>query len=281
MKRILVPTDFSAYANKALDYAVSLAKKSGAEIVLLHACELIHNPFQDRKELIAEYNQSLQKGANDQLEALEKSIEETENVPITTQLYDGGVIDSIMQTVSRNNIELIVMGTLGRTGLRNKILGSRTAEVLSESEVPMITIPNDYEWSEPKRILLALKDPNEKVELLKPAFDIGALFQSDVKAAIFTDDREEGVEVMEHSRTIYGMQQKLQKAYDNTFVKTVHLSGHDFQSAVQEYINTNDINLLAMITHKRDTVQSLFHKSMTRKMNYHTTIPLLSMHAHG
>src|SRR5688500_16506686 len=95
MKRILVPTDFSFCANKALDYAVCLAKKSGAEIVLLHACDLIHNPFQDRKELIAEYNQSVQKSANEQLEILKKSIEDTENVSVMIRLYDGGVLDSI------------------------------------------------------------------------------------------------------------------------------------------------------------------------------------------
>jgi nucleotide-binding universal stress UspA family protein len=72
-----------------------------------------------------------------QLKALEKSIEETENVPVRTQLYDGGVIPSIMQATESNQIDLIVMGTLGRTGLRNKIVGSRTAEILSESELPV------------------------------------------------------------------------------------------------------------------------------------------------
>jgi hypothetical protein len=62
-------------------------------------------------------------------------------------------------------------------------------------------------------------------------------------------------------------------------IKTAHLSGHDFQKAVQEYIEKNDINLLAMITHKRSTIESIFNKSMTKAMGYHTTIPMLSIHA--
>jgi nucleotide-binding universal stress UspA family protein len=279
MKRILVPTDFSFCANKALDYAVCLAKKADIEIILLHACELIHNSFKDRKELIEEYNRSIQKAANKQLKILKKSIEDTEKIEVSTQLYDGAVIPSILQATESIQTELIVMGTLGRTGLRNKIVGSRTAELLAKSKVPVIAIPYDYEWSEPKRILLALNDPADKIDVLQPVFDIAELFESDVKVAVFSGIREEGVEVMEHSRNIHIIQETLQKKYIKTIVNTVHLAGRDFEDAMQEYINTNHINLLAMITHKRDGLDSLFHPSLTRKMHYHTTIPLLSIHS--
>lgn len=279
MKRILVPTDFSIYANKALDYAVCLAKKADAEVILLHACDLIHKSFQDRREMIEEHNRYIQQCTEDQLQDLKKCIEETEGVQVETQLYDGTIIESILEGAVHFEPELIVMGTLGITGMRSRILGSKTAALLSRSPVPVITIPYDYEWSEPKRILLALNDPHEKIELLQPAFDIAHLFQADVKAAIFTREREEAVEVMEHSRAIFSIQERLQKTYTDSTINPVHLSGSNFQETIQEYINANNIDLLVMITHRRSIVQNIFYRSMTRKMNYHTKVPLLSIHA--
>jgi nucleotide-binding universal stress UspA family protein len=279
MKRILVPTDFSSNANKALDYAVCLSKKAGAELILLHACELIHNPFKDKKQSIEEHNQLVQNKALEQLSILKQSIVETEQLQLMTELYDGGVIESIMEAAETSRADLIVMGTLGRTGITSKILGSKTAALLSQSRVPVLAVPFAYEWEEPKRILLALNTPKEDISLLKPAFEIAALFQADVRTAIFSDVHEEAVEIMVHSQNSYSIQAKLQKKYPNTFVKAVHLSGTDFYNVVQEYITANDINLLVMITHKRSVTQQVFHRSMTRAMNYHTTIPLLSIHA--
>lgn len=277
MKRILIPTDFSACANKAVDYAVCLALKSGAEIKLLHACELIHNPFQDQKDYIEAENHSIETSRSAQLESLKKCIEETEPVKVSTQLYDGGVIESVLEESNVYHPDLIIMGSMGRTGLRNKIMGSKTAALLSKSSVPVLMIPSAYEWTEPKQVLLAVNDPNEDLDQLRLAFDIGALFNATINAAIFSRIHEPAIEVMEHSRSIYSIQQELQKTHANTFVTAVHLSGREFEDALQEYITANNIDLLAMITHKRTTVQKLFQRSMTRKMNYHTTIPLLSI----
>ena len=277
MKRILVPTDFSVYANKALDYAVCLAKKSGAEIILLHACDFLHNTLPGKKLMVEAYNQYVQKCANDQLQELKKCIEETESVLVGTQVYEGGVIDSILEGADYFTPDLIVMNTLGITGLRSRIVGSKTAALLSRTSVPVITIPYDYEWSEPKHILLALNDSDESLELLKPAFEIATLFHAEIKAGIFSTEHEDGVAVMEHSRTINSINTKLQQIYTPIVIQPVHFSGNEFQEAMQEYIEANSIDLLAMITHKRNGIQTLLHRSMTRKMNYHTKIPLLSI----
>ncbi len=277
MKTILVPTDFSSYANKALNYAVSIAKKNKAAIILLHACELIHSPYQDEKTMIEEHNQSIEEESNSRLEALKKTIVETEGLQVINELYDGDVIESILEAARSYQPELIVMGTLGKTGLKNLILGSKTAALLSKTDIPVIAIPHDVEWLEPKKMLLALNDPKVDIALLKPVFDLADLFQSNIQAAIFSDTREEAIGLMEHSRSIHSIQEKLQEVYAGTLVDTVHLSGQDFLDTMEEYISNNHINLLAMITHKRNVVQSLFNRSMTRKMCYHTTVPLLSI----
>src|SRR5688572_1592265 len=109
MKRILVPTDFSSCAGKALDYAVCLAKKAKAEIILLHACELISYPFKDHQGLIEEHNQRLLKDTNGKLLHLKKAIEETEGIAVNTLLYDGDAKSAILFAIGKNTVDLVVM----------------------------------------------------------------------------------------------------------------------------------------------------------------------------
>ena len=67
MKKILVPTDFSPEANKALDFAVQIAKQAKAEIILIHACDLLNTTFKDNQAIYKEYNQAIIDKANKRL----------------------------------------------------------------------------------------------------------------------------------------------------------------------------------------------------------------------
>ncbi|HRP54789.1 universal stress protein [Agriterribacter sp.] len=55
----------------------------------------------------------------------------------------------------------------------------------------------------------------------------------------------------------------------------MYLSGNDFENAIEQYINTNGIKLLAMVTYQRSFFERLFYPSISKKMSYHTKIPLL------
>ncbi|RPD47285.1 universal stress protein [Paracnuella aquatica] len=279
MKRILVPTDFSPCAGKALEYAACLAQKMGAEIILLHACDLLGEEHQSRKALIADYNKSIQSNASAQLKALKAQTTASTQVPVATRLYDGPVVASVLDATAQNKVDLIVMGTLGSSALHNKIFGSLTAELLSASPVPVIAVPHAYEWMEPKRVLLALNNPQEKTAVLQPAFDLATSFHSDVHAVVFSDFDEEGAAVLEKGRGMSRIVAQLQEAHPQTPVTTVHIGGNAFEDAIQEYINAHNINLLVMITHKRNKMQQLFRQSLTRKMSYHAAVPLMAIHA--
>jgi len=85
MKKILVPTDFSDYAGKALQYAVQVAKKMDAEIVLLHVFDLLKYPFADKKNLVKEYNETKMVELNAALQRLREGIEDKE-IKIKIQL---------------------------------------------------------------------------------------------------------------------------------------------------------------------------------------------------
>ena len=110
MKIILVPTDFSPNADKALDFAVQIARQANAEIILIHACDLIDTTFKDNQNMYKEHNQTIIDKANEQLSLLKKSIEDTEKLFVNIKLYKGTVTDSILQSSEEHPADLIIMG---------------------------------------------------------------------------------------------------------------------------------------------------------------------------
>ena len=69
----------------------------------------------------------------------------------------------------------------------------------------------------------------------------------------------------------------LQDQYKEESLVATEVFGHDFESALHTYIMNNEIDILTMVTYKRSHLDSFIHPSVTKKMSYHTTIPLLSL----
>ena len=278
MKNILVPTDFSLNANKALNFAVQIARQAKAEIILIHACDLIDTIFKDNQTTYKEHNQPISDNVNENLSLLKKSIEDTENLSVHIQLYKGKVTDAILQASEEHHADLIIMGTLGEAGLKEKIFGSITAGIIGKTNIPVMAVPLLSEWDTPKKILLMVNNSEEKPDMVKSVFELAELFNATVHVAIFTDvDSAEAIDYLKDKRGVNSYEEKLKIKYKNTDIKSVQLDGHRFQQTIEEYILEQCIDIVAMVTHQRTFLKSIFNRSMTKKMSYHTRIPLLAI----
>lgn len=276
MKKIVVPTDFSPNADKALNFAVQIAKLAKAEIVLVHACDLLGTTFKDHMTLKIEHNQSIVDKNHEQLSLLKKSIEDTEEISVNIELYNGGVADSILQGIEDLQPDLVVMGTLGEAAASEKLFGSLTAAVIGKASVPVIAVPLMSEWSVPGKIFLAVNNFDVQPELFKIVFELAELFNASIHLGIFTDAGTAGaIDYLNDERGIIAFKEKLNTRYKNSSLEHVHIDGEAFQATMEEYIQENGIDIISMLTHKRTFMQSIFNKSMTKKMSYHTRIPLI------
>jgi nucleotide-binding universal stress UspA family protein len=144
-KTILVPHDFSASADHATAIALNEARLHGAVIVLLHVIDL---PFQLGPDAVIVPPET---GAPISVKQYAIQSAETHLQRIAEQLAkDGAVascvvavgvpVDEINRAVDDHRIELIVMGTHGRTGIRHLMAGSVTERVVRTSKVPVLTI---------------------------------------------------------------------------------------------------------------------------------------------
>lgn len=280
MKRILIPTDFSSNANKALDFAVQIARQAKAEIILLHTCDLIDTTFKDNQTMYKEHNQIISDKANENLSLLKKSIDDTEKLSVHIKLYKGNVTDTILQASEELHADLIIMGTLGAAGLQEKILGSITAGIIGKTTIPVMAVPLLCEWDTPQKILLMVNNSEEQPDLSKSVFELAELFNARVYVAIFTDvDSAEAIDYLKDKRGVDSYEEKLKIKYKNIDITSVHLDGHRFQETIEKYILEQRMDIVAMVTYKRTFLKSIFNRSMTKKMSYHTRIPLLAIPA--
>jgi universal stress protein A len=140
IKRILCPTDFSATAEKALEYAVFLASSHNAELQLLHVVDHLHG-FDNYLILSLtphEIAERMEKHANENLSDVANQIKET--VKIEKAVRHGKTSVQIIEMAREMKADLVVMGTHGRTGLSHVIIGSVAEAVIRHAHCPVLVV---------------------------------------------------------------------------------------------------------------------------------------------
>ncbi|HWO23576.1 MAG TPA: universal stress protein [Kofleriaceae bacterium] len=136
-KLILVPTDFSANAEQALDYACELAAKLGSTVRLVHAVPMppsalqVALPEETLEGLVAEHGVVLER-----LMAPRRA-----SVSFGEAIIEvGDPRDAIVETTRKLGADLIIMGTHGRRGLSRVVMGSVAEDVIRHAPCPVLTV---------------------------------------------------------------------------------------------------------------------------------------------
>ena len=144
MKTILVPTDFSAYSDVAVDYAVELAMRLDATVYLLH---IVHIPVIGTGEMgnvhASALTQVAHRDAQISLEALATKLRDRVEVA-AVRIETGDAREVIDRVAEQIDADLIVMGTHGRRGFSRWFLGSVAESVVRTAPCPVLTIHRDY-----------------------------------------------------------------------------------------------------------------------------------------
>ncbi|MFA5619505.1 MAG: universal stress protein [Weeksellaceae bacterium] len=279
MKHILVPTDFSKAAENALDFALQTAKIIPSKITLLHSFEVEDNKYTDYMGVNREFNKDMIFEANVKLNEVKIHAQENFDVPIEVEVSTLNLNDAINITAKQKKVDLVVMGTLGRTGLIEKLWGSHTSSLIGKAMVPIMAIPIDFKWKQPKHMLLATKKFERNTEILDFVFEWANLYMANVNAAVFTHNEDTVEDYQQNKSEMAEYEQFLKKEYHDNSLTSTHLLGLDFEAAVESYIAENNIDMLVMITYQNGFWKNLFNPSVTKKMSYNTKIPLLAIPA--
>lgn len=280
MKKILVPTDFSEYAGNAVDFAVHTAKVLPAEITLLHSYEINSSLYTDYMGVNKEFNLAILNEAKEKLAALKKVIEEKNDMVVVTSISTESLQDAIIKSTEEEKFDLIVMGTLGASGIKEKLWGSRTATTIGKSKIPVMVIPGEYEWEKPQKILFATNQFEKDPAILDFIFELAGLYMANVQVAVFTDeDGDKAGTFLDHKRKISEYEEFLKENYSEETLTSAHLYGEKFEETLHDFIKENNIDMLAMVTYPHKFWNRIFNPSKTKRMSYHTKVPLLAIPA--
>ena len=152
VRRILVPVDFSGESASALRAAVRLAPRTGARIDLLHVLQVPHGPLQAFRTL-REMRLEGWGVEEDTLAAWAKRVEKA-GVKISIWVAMGKPGEEIVLAADQLDVDLVVMGNRGLSGLRGVLLGSTAAETVRSAAVPVLTIGAGAAF-DPRRVLVA------------------------------------------------------------------------------------------------------------------------------
>lgn len=145
IKHLLVATDFSDCSREAVEYALGLAERVGAEVTIAHVIERpvyfdvgVAHSLQLRHN-VDEWLRELKDEAAGRLEALTTEVRKR-HPGIRSALRDGLPVDEILHAAQETSADLIVIGTHGRTGLPHVLLGSVAERVIRRAQCPVLTV---------------------------------------------------------------------------------------------------------------------------------------------
>jgi nucleotide-binding universal stress UspA family protein len=269
INQILIPTDFSSVAVNALLYAIEVAKKSGASLHVLHVKQVpmadVSYPADAYQQFLTELNQLEQLN----LKKLEEQYLKNASVKYQYHSAMGFVVDEILDYSTQHEIDLVIMGTTGASGIAELLIGSNAASVIGKSSIPVLVIPPNHAYKNINHILYSTDYTEPEEPAVRRMMYIAELYDSKITVV--------------HVKTEYD---NYFNAKNNFFVKNkaefekhevniLNLQGEDVAQAIDSCVNDFNIDLLVMAKHKRGFFDRLFHRSMSKQMAYHSKVPLL------
>lgn len=269
--KVLIPTDFSVQAEYAYLMVKKLEEKIPVEIHFMHVLNVPDTVSMDKNGNIQTCGEISIDFVISQKEIADRKLKELKTLygdAIYLHLELGKLTDKIISYSSENNFDLIVMGTKGAWGLKEKLSGSGTQIISRQSQVPLLSLMCDRSDLEIKNILLVHDFRNVKKENLVLLHKLISAFNTKTHflQIIFNENER---------ATIEGSMDKfasenLISNYDKHF-----LIDKDIENGVVHFNQMHDMDVVCIGTHGKG---GLFHTSATEKLVNHLFKPIISFH---
>lgn len=297
--RILVPRDFSSTSNRAVQYAIDWAERTGAELHVIHA-KVLH---QKRDESIIDRERENMKRLRKRLGQVDGEAVATDVELVEAVVRDVAPAPAILDYADENDIDLIIMGTHGRRGMRRILMGSVAAEVVRYADSPVLTVRGtDTDLTEAPDPVKTIGVPVDLSDHSREALQHGAAAADMLGADLFV---HHVIEDTLHPAFYVGgvssvkdadpnIEKKVQKELDAFVEKSLHAPPYntvDVRTRVDvaarasriipRVAEEEGVDLLTMATHGRTGGREFRLGSVTEKVVRHVSCPVLTVKVHG
>lgn len=291
IRKILVPVNFSDHSKNAAKFAISIAHKLNAEVFLFHsyysyASEVItvtdsHASYSNLDLVVKE----IEENAKTDLEAMYSELEDIlilnkiENVALNYGLSLGEPEDEILSFIKNYKPDFIVASEPKEE--KNK-LSNVINNLVNDIRIPVLIIPEKYQFESihaidiPKKLVYTTNfDKSDYLALRKL---ISIVRQLNINIDFMHICKENVIEKCDKVKLEHFVQYFLEVSSDIE-INTALLMKQNVLDGILTYVNENDIDFLAITTHKRDLLEKFVTPSITLKLLNKLEIPVLVFHA--
>lgn len=260
MHRVIIPVDFSETSLNAARYtAKMLAGKEDTTAILYHNYE-----SHDDIDIAHNYQESLKK------EFIKTGVK---NVVCENEM-GGDLIDNISRMAHTIRATLIIMGITGKSAVRQAMFGSNTLKLIDKNLYPVMIIPPDAAYNGINNVAFASDFKN--VVATTPAPLITSVLEMfNPKLHIVNVNKDIYVSLpseMENEKN------KLLQMFDKFHTECYFITMNDFYQAIDNFVKDYAIDVLITIPKHQSNSTSLFKSSHTKRLAYHSHIPILAAH---
>lgn len=290
VNRILVPIDFSEFSPRLCEYAMNIAKKFNADILLFHtyfASAIETVPFSDSytyNATVIEVLSEVEKNAKAKLKELYYDVrnkleeEKIEGIEVDYSLSGGTASSEILNLCDTYQPDLVIMGSRGESAGTKNLLGSVVSNVIEEAEAPILILSDQREHidlDKIENIMYATNFDKADFKAMANLKYITKPYDMSIHCVHF-DDMEEDNTMDNHQMEI--LKKYLKKTLGDTKVSCAIIPMEEKRKEIEKYVEENEIGMIAILARKHNLLERLFFGKMSRKLFIKTHMPILVFH---
>ena len=274
MKTIIVPTDFSPAATNAMNFAADMAVNINASLMLLHVYQVPVSMTDVPVVLVSA--DELRKNSEAKLRELKESLTHITSgeIKIYAEARMGDVSDELEEVCKQIRPFAVIMGTRGASGVERILFGSTTLTAIRHLKWPVIVVPPGKEYGKGMKKIGFACDFKKVVESTPVQFIKNMVKEFGAELHVLNVDYENKhfkPETPEESLMLHTLLEDLNPNY--------HFINHvDIEEGINEFVESNNIDLLITIPKKHKLLDSLFKSSSTKQLVTQSHVPVMCVH---
>ncbi|GAB2630040.1 universal stress protein [Belliella aquatica] len=269
--KIVCPTDFSECSLNAIEYASKLGEKYQADLYLVHVPDkedyqkLSSNDFHsgDQYSFIKKKLNSLVSTVNE--ESISKGLKSCQ-----AEIKEGKIVTSILEYAENLKADLIVMGTEGVNDFKTNFIGTRSSNLVDNSEIDVMLIPRKVYFKTPRKFVYATDYVEEDKIAIQKVVELAGFFDSEIDL-VHVSSRSKTIDKSLHQTMVQEIEPFI-KYEKKTFVLKSYRDEPGL--GLENYLITAKGDMLVTLSKKKSWFDQLFAKNLSRKMSYFINKPL-------
>lgn len=276
LKKILVPLDFSETGRLAMEHAAELAKRTKAELTIVHVMPLTPYYFEIPEPifLIGE-QEEMRRTLNEKLKDTAHELTEKHKLVPKTILLEGRVANNIIQAARDEKSDLVIMGTHGAKGFEELFIGSNAQKVVNLAPCPVITIQSHAKKTGFRNIVLPIDRSAHSREKVTIAAELASVYDAKIHLLGLLEDTDEDHEYAKLQLVLDQVQAVIEK-HELSFTRHTR-KGSNLAETALRFGEGVKADLIIIMTDHESSLTGIFLGALAGQIVNHSRIPVMSI----